>query len=180
MSTTRVFLLAPVLARLIERERGGHLVRQGYFPDRPERGARVQVEGETGQLILVTHHPNGPVEQATPIPRSQAEALLELTIGRTEHLSISVNIGAHTTTLQRFIAPAPLDLISIAFQHDTTARTFQPLAWFGPEVTADPAFQSRSMALAELPSAPEGPTSAQLCCGAVGPPRSGLIEGMRL
>ena len=53
MSTAGVFLLAPSLARLIEKEREGHRVRQGYFPDRPDRGNHVQVEGETGQLILV-------------------------------------------------------------------------------------------------------------------------------
>jgi hypothetical protein len=49
----RQFIIAPSLARLIEREKGGERVRQGYFPDRPDRGTHVQVEGETGHLILV-------------------------------------------------------------------------------------------------------------------------------
>ena len=62
------FCLPPPWLGLIEKERGGHLVRQGYFPDRPERGTHVQVEGETGQLVLVSHQPNGPVEQATRHP----------------------------------------------------------------------------------------------------------------
>ncbi|WP_246812470.1 hypothetical protein [Microvirga sp.] len=62
MSTAGVFLLAPSLARLIEKERGGHRIRQGSFPDCPDRATHVQVEGATGQLILVANHPNSPVE----------------------------------------------------------------------------------------------------------------------
>jgi hypothetical protein len=33
MSNTRRFLLAPSLARLIEKEWGGHRIRQGYFAE---------------------------------------------------------------------------------------------------------------------------------------------------
>ena len=43
MSTIRVFLLASSLGRLIEKERGSHLVRQGFFPDQLGRSAHVQV-----------------------------------------------------------------------------------------------------------------------------------------
>ena len=35
MPITRCFLLASSLARLIEKERGGHRVTEGYFPDQP-------------------------------------------------------------------------------------------------------------------------------------------------
>jgi CYTH domain-containing protein len=154
MSTARVFLLAPSLARLIEKERGGHRIRQGYFPDRPARSTHVQVERETGQLILVSNHPNGPGEEATDIPRSQAEALLELTAGQVEYLSVSLN-EPQMVSLRRFLTPGPLDLITVTFEHNKQARKFQPLAWFGPEVTGDLAYQGRSMALSGLPSAPE-------------------------
>jgi CYTH domain-containing protein len=155
MNTARVFLLAPALARLIEKERGGHHIRQGYFPDRPDRGIHVQVEGETGQLILVAHQPTGPVEQATDIPRSQAEALLELVAGRVEYLRVSLPIGPQPVTLRRFVTPGPLDLITVIGEPSKQIRTFQPPAWFGPEVTGDPAYQARAMALAGLPAAPE-------------------------
>jgi CYTH domain-containing protein len=154
MSTARVFLLAPSLARLIE-ERGGDRIRQGYFPERPGRSTHVQVEGETGQLILVSNHPNGPGEEATDIPRSQAEALLELTAGRVEYLSVSLTIAPRPVTLRRFLTPGSLDLITVTFEHSKQARKFQPLAWFSPEVTDDPAYQGRPMALSGLPSAPE-------------------------
>jgi CYTH domain-containing protein len=155
MSTARVFLLAPSLARLIEKERGGHRIRQGYFPERPGRSTHVQVEGETGQLILISNHPSGPVEEAADIPRSQAEALLELTAGQVEYLSVSLTIGTQTIMIRRFLTPGPLDLITLTFEQSKQARKFQPLAWFGPEGTEDPAYQSRAMALAGRPAAPE-------------------------
>src|SRR3954469_25652572 len=106
----RMFIIAPSLARLIEKEKGGERVRQGYFPDRPDRGTHVQVEGETGHLILVTNGPHGAAEEAVDISRPQAEALLDLATGRIEYSSVSLNIGSHTAIVQRFIAPGPLDL----------------------------------------------------------------------
>jgi CYTH domain-containing protein len=154
MSTTRVFLLASALARLIEKERGSHLVRQGFFRDRTGRSAHVQVAGETGHLILVSQPSTSPLEEPAEISRPQAEALLELTAGQAEYLSTPINIGSHNATIQRFVTPAPLDLISVAFKHDKAARKFQPPAWFGPEVTSEPTYQGRSLALAGVPSAP--------------------------
>jgi hypothetical protein len=38
------------------------------------------------------------------------------------------------------------------FKQDKAARKFQPPAWFGPEVTHDPNYQTRAIALAGLPS----------------------------
>jgi CYTH domain-containing protein len=154
MSTARVFLLASSLARLIEKERGSHLVRQGFFPDRTDRSAHVQVSGGTGHLILVSHHAAGPLEEPAEISHAQAEALLDLTAGQAEYLSIPLDIGSHSTIIQRFVTPASLDLISVAFKHDKAVRKFQPPAWFGPEVTSEPAYQVRSLALTGLPSTP--------------------------
>jgi hypothetical protein len=48
-----------------------------------------------------------------------------------------------------------LDLVSVEFDRDEHARDFQPLDWFGPEVTDEPVYQSRSLALAGLPETPE-------------------------
>ncbi len=155
MSTARVFLLAPSLARLIEKERGGRHVRQGYFQDRPDRGTHVQLEEETGRLVLVSNHLNGPVEEATDIPRSHAEALLELAAGQVEYLEVSLNIGSQAAMLRRFLTSGSLDLLTVTLEHGKRARKFQPLAWFGPEVTGDPAYQGRTMALNGLPSVPE-------------------------
>jgi CYTH domain-containing protein len=155
MSTTRIFLLAPSLARLIEKARGGHPIQQGYFPDRPDRGTHAQVEGHTGHLILVTSGPGGPFEEVTDIPLSHAGALLELAAGRVEYLIISLDIGPRPAVILRFIAPGLLDVITVAFEHDEQGRQFQPPAWFGPEVTAEPDYHTRSIAMNGMPAVRE-------------------------
>jgi hypothetical protein len=108
----------------------------------------VQVTGEASHLVLVSHSASGPVEDAAEIPPAQAEALLALCAERVEYLSIAIDIGSHVASIQRFVIPGPLDLISMAFRDDKTARKFQPPAWFGPEVSADPSYRLRSIALA--------------------------------
>jgi CYTH domain-containing protein len=155
MSTTRVFLLASSLARLIEKARGGHQIQQGYFPDQPDRGTHVQVEGHAGHLILVTSGPHGPAEEVANIPLSHAEALLELAPGWVEYLGIRLNIGIQTAAIHRFISPGPLDLITVAFEDDEQAQSFQPLPWFGPEVTSEPGYRTRSIAVTGLPAVRE-------------------------
>jgi CYTH domain-containing protein len=155
MNTTRRFLLASSLARLIEKERGGHRVTEGHFPDRSDRSTYVRVEEGAASLILVTHGPGAPVEEATELPRAHAEALLDLAAGGVDYLRINLSIGMGEARVSRFIAPGPLDLISVEFEQDEPARIFHPLPWFGPEVTAEPGFQTRSIALIGLASVPE-------------------------
>lgn len=155
MSSTRVFLLASGLARLIERDRAGDLIRQGYFPEHPDRSAHVQVTGNTGRLILVSHSAKGLSEDATAISPAQAEALLGLTAGRIEYLSLAIEIGTQGAMIQRCLTPGPLDLISVAFKHDKAAQRFQPPPWFGPEVSADQSYRLRAIALDGIPSVPE-------------------------
>jgi CYTH domain-containing protein len=152
MTSTRVFLLASGLARLIERERAGSLVRQGYFPEHPDRSTHVQLTGEAGHLVLASHSAKGLLEEAAEISLRQAEALLALCAGRVEYLSIAIGIGSHGASIQRFVSPGPLDLISMAFRDGKTARKFQPPAWFGPEISADPSYRLRSIALAGQPA----------------------------
>ncbi|ANY82920.1 hypothetical protein BB934_32385 (plasmid) [Microvirga ossetica] len=155
MSITRVFLLASGLARLIEKERAGQRVQQGYFPEDHDQSTHVQVSGDAGHLVLASHGAKGPVEDAAEISRAQAEALLELTAGQIAYLSISLTVDSHTATIQRFLTPGSLDLISMAFKHDKAARAFQPPAFFGPEITADPSFRLRAIALDGRPAVPE-------------------------
>jgi CYTH domain-containing protein len=155
MSNTRVFLVASSLARLIEKGRAGHQVRQGYFPDQPGRSISVQVDEDTGRLILITPGPDGPAEDAASISCSQAEALLDLSAGQVNSLVIPLTIGSQPATRHRFTTPGRIDLIAVAFEQTDRARTYQPPPWFGPEVSEDPAYQGRSMAFAGLPSGRE-------------------------
>jgi hypothetical protein len=52
MTILHQFIIAPSLARLIRKERGGERVLEGYFPDQPQRRTYVQVEETRSSLIL--------------------------------------------------------------------------------------------------------------------------------
>ena len=166
MPITRCFLLASSLARLIEKERGGHRVTEGYFPDQHGRTTYVRVEEGIGSLILVRHDSGEQVEEPTELPRNQTEALLDLAQGGIAYRRILLSLGSSRVQVCRFTAPGSLDLVSVEFDRDELdpglleetvehARDFQPLDWFGPEVTDETAYQNRSLALTGLPEAPE-------------------------
>jgi CYTH domain-containing protein len=155
MPITRCFLLASSLARLIEKERGGHHVTEGYFPDQSPRTTYVRVEEGIGSLILVRHDSGEQVEEPAELPRNQTEALLDLAQGGLAYRRILLSLGSRRAQVCRFTAPGPLDLVSVEFDRDEHARAFQPLDWFGPEVTRESAYQNRSLALSGLPEAPE-------------------------
>ena len=95
------------------------------------------------------------MEEPTELPRNQTEALLDLTQGGIEYRRILLSLGASRVQVCRFTAPGPLDLVSVEFDRDEHARDFQPLDWFGSEVTDETAYQNRSLALTGLPEAPE-------------------------
>jgi CYTH domain-containing protein len=151
MRTTRCFLLAPSLARLIEKERGGHQVTEGYFADQPRGNTYVRLEEGIGSLVLVRDSSGERVEETTDLPRNLTEALLDLTPGGVTYRRIPLSFGLSGAQVLRFTAPGSLDLISVEFERDEHARDFQPLPWFGPEVTTAPSYQNRSLALAGLP-----------------------------
>jgi CYTH domain-containing protein len=155
MNTVRRFLLASSLARLIERERGGQHVSEGYFPEQAGRSTYVRVEESTGSFVLVTNGAGGPVEEPATLPRAQAEALLDFAAGQVGYLRSDLSIGSRDAQISRFIMPGPLDLISVQFEHDEEARDFHPPPWFGPEVTIDASHQNRMIALEGLPAVAE-------------------------
>jgi CYTH domain-containing protein len=156
MSTSRRFLLASSLARLIQTERGGQRIVEGYFPERDGRCSCVRLDGRTGSLILITHRSNGPAEEPAEIPLAHAEVLLAVATGEVDYVHTSLFLGADAH-VSRFTVPGPLDLIDVTFEHEQEAREFQPPAWFGPEVGADPRFRNQSLALDGLAPAPELP-----------------------
>ena len=54
--------------------------------------------------------------------------------------------------LDRIITPTRVDLLTVVLDEDSS-RNFDPPAWFGPEVTDDPAYESHSIAANGLPEA---------------------------
>ncbi|MCB5174246.1 MULTISPECIES: CYTH domain-containing protein [Microvirga] len=155
MSTSRRYLIASSLARLIRKERGGNRVTEGHFPNQADRSSYVIVEGDKGSLVLITGGPDGPVEERTDVPRAHAEALLDVTPGKVDYVRSHLTVGTRDIHINRYVTPGPLDLIAVEFESEEEARDFRPLAWFGPDVTADTVYQNRTIALEGLPPIPD-------------------------
>src|SRR5829696_9208552 len=157
----RRFLLAPSLARLIRKDRGvvGRIV-EGYFPARPGRDHFVSIEPGHAYLVLGPAREGAGAEERTEVPRSQAEALLPVCAGKVGFECTIVRLQSEKEALlQRFIAPGSLDLLSVEFEEGEDANAFAPPAWFGPEVTENPAYDRGSLARVGIPAPEDIPLS---------------------
>src|SRR5215210_1293783 len=112
MTMLRQFLIAPSLARLIQRERGGEHVVEGYFPDRPHHSTYVQVEEDRSSLVLSSHGVEGSPEERAGISTSQAQALLAVASGQVVYVRTSLLLGSRQIHLQQVTEPGPLSLLS--------------------------------------------------------------------
>jgi CYTH domain-containing protein len=149
----RLFIIAPSLARLILKERGGEHVQEGYFSGQPQRGAFVQIE-ETRSSLILEVGADGASEERADLPPAHAQALLGVTQSQAEYLRTRLSIGSSEIQVLHFIRPAPLDLVVVAFPSENE-QNFHPLPWFGQEVSAEPAYRRRRLALDGAPAAPE-------------------------
>ncbi|WP_414476392.1 hypothetical protein [Microvirga sp. M2] len=159
MTVRRRFLLAPSFARLIRRERGGPRHVEGFFPQQPERSAWVRLEEDRGLLVLTTASPDGEVEDETEIPGAQAQALLAACAGAVDYTRTILPLGDRHVLVDEIPRPGVLHLVTVAFATEAEARGFGPPEWFGPEVTGDPRYTHRSIALRGLDKVPEIPLS---------------------
>jgi hypothetical protein len=148
----RLFVIAPSVARLIRKERGGEHVREGYFPDQPQRRTYVQIEETRSSLILEAG--DGTSEERADLPPFHAQALLAVTQSQVEYLRTRLSVGSYEIQVLHFVRPAPLDLVAVAVPPEDE-QDFHPLPWFGPEISAEPAYQRRRLALEGAPDAPE-------------------------
>src|SRR5829696_936646 len=161
--TQRRFLITSSIARLLRKEGGiaGRIV-EGYFPARPDQEHFVSIELGHAYLVLAPVEGAGE-EERTEVPRSQAEALLAVCTGKVGFECTLVQLrGGKQVLLQRFVSPGSLDLLSVEFAAGEDADGFVPPAWFGPEVTQNPAYHRGSLARAELPASEDIPLSSAM------------------
>ena len=127
---------------------------EGYFPDRPHHSIYVQVEEDSSSLILSSDGIEASPEERTGVPASQAQALLAVASGQVAYVRTSLLLGSHQIHLQQFTEPGPLCLLSVEIPQ-RESEAFQPLSWFGPEVSGERAYLRRRIALEGLLPAPE-------------------------
>jgi CYTH domain-containing protein len=155
MAIVRRFLVAPPLARLVRKERSGGRITEGYFPNQSGRSSHVLLESDKGSLVLVTLSNGTPVEERTEVPRAHAAALLDVAAGKVDYARSRLAVAGRDICVDRFVTPGTLDLISVEFDSEDEAKGFQPLPWFGPEVTDELAYQNRSIAIEGPPRVPD-------------------------
>ena len=139
MPMQRLFIIAPSLARLIRKERGGERVLEGYFPDQPQHRTFIQIEEARSSLILEAAADEASEERAD-LPQPHAQALLAVSQGQVEYVRTRLAIGSHELQALHVVRPGPLDLMAIAVPSEDE-QDFHPLPWFGPEVSTEPAYQ---------------------------------------
>ncbi len=88
-----------------------------------------------------------------------AHALLEVCAGEADYTRTALPIGEGQAMVDEIVRPRVLHLVTVEFASKEEARAFQPLDWFGPEVTADPRYTNQAIALRGLDEAPEIPLS---------------------
>jgi hypothetical protein len=148
----RLFIIAPSVARLIRKEREGERVIEGYFPDHAHRRTFVQIT-ETGSSLILEAG-DGTSEERADLPLAHAQALLAVSQGQVEYVRNRLSIGSHEIQALHVVRPGPFDLVAIANAPEDR-QDVPPLPWFGPEVSAEPAYQRRRLALHDAPEAPE-------------------------
>jgi CYTH domain-containing protein len=155
MTIRRRFLLAPSLARLIQRERPSLRQVEGFFPEQRDRSSWVHLEESRALLILRTATPSGDVEEQTEVPVAHGQALLDVCAGAIDYSRTALPVGHHTVFIDQFFQPRGLHLVSVEFDRDEEARGFDPLPWFGPEVTGDRRYSNQALALHDFGTVPE-------------------------
>jgi hypothetical protein len=147
----QLFIIAPSVARLIRAERGGERVLEGYFPDQPHRSTFVQIEEIRSSLILQA---DGEGDDRADLPPAHAQALLAVSQGHVEYVRTRLSISSHEIQALHVVKPSPLDLVAVTSVPED-GQDLPPLPWFGPEVSGDPTYQLRRLALDGAPDAPE-------------------------
>ncbi|MBD2749821.1 hypothetical protein IC232_24385 [Microvirga sp. BT688] len=146
MTVRRRFLLASSLARLIQRERGGLRLIEGFFPEQRDRNSWVRLEENRGLLILRTAGPHGESEEVE-VPVGHAHALLDVCAGEIDYTRTRLRIGDRDALIDQFNRPRELHFVTVEFDSEAEGRGFHPLPWFGPEITAETRYSNHAIAL---------------------------------
>ena len=147
MGLTRRFLIAPSLSRLIRKERGSSKRTEGYFVPQATSVSFVRMEGADCHLVLATTDgEQRTTEQHTEVPGAHGNALLDVCNGKISYERTTLPVDGVDARIDRFLSPAGLDVVSVAFDDTAAARAFTPPGWFGDEVSGETAFEPVTVA----------------------------------
>jgi adenylate cyclase len=123
-------------------------LRQGYLALDGDTEVRMRVED--GSPVLTLKHGAGRTRTEVELELSdeQAEALWPVSQGRriekrrrrVPHGELVIEVDEYGGDLDGLL------VAEVEFPDDATAERFEPPAWFGREVTGDPAYKNQSLA----------------------------------
>ncbi|HEX4701319.1 MAG TPA: CYTH domain-containing protein [Pseudonocardiaceae bacterium] len=133
-------------------------LRQGYLSGpASDTEVRVRAAGDRELMTVKRRRVSTAAsvrdEIEFPLPEGVFDELWQLTEGqRLAKLRYPVPIGEHVATVDVYTGRhAGLRVVEVEFASEPAAAAFVPPAWFGPEVTGDPRYANRLLAIEGAP-----------------------------
>lgn len=132
----RRFLVAPGIARLLQRDLPREPVTEGHFVPDSDRSIHVHVEQDQCLLVLRTGLQEARGENIVAITRDHADALVHASAGTISYeLSRMELESGHAALVHAFSEPSSLTIIDVQFQDPSEAASFEAPPWFATDVT---------------------------------------------
>jgi adenylate cyclase len=131
------------------------VLEQGYLAVSPD-GVEVRIRKQGDRTTLTVKSSGGltRLEETIDIEERAFGALWPLTRGRRIHKTRYTlpTEGDHVIELDMYAGELEgLVTAEVEFSSEAESRTFKPPAWFGTEVTEDPRYRNRTLALEGKP-----------------------------
>jgi len=148
----RKFLLDALPSSLAFARR--RAILQGYLAI--DGDTEVRIRRTPAGSTLTIKHGGGEVriEEELELKERQADALWELTSGRRlQKVRREMRVDGVDVEVDEYAGPLDgLVVLEVEFVDEAAARAFEPPAWFGREVTGDPAYANRNLSMFGIPS----------------------------
>jgi CYTH domain-containing protein len=128
---------------------GGVDIAQGYLAADDANEVRLRRKGDACLLTVKTGHGLSRVEREVALTGEQLDALWPATEGRrVVKTRFEAPVEGHTAEIDRYRgALAGLVTVEVEFESVEAAAAFEPPGWFGREVTGDPRYANRRLAV---------------------------------
>ena len=147
----RKFLLGdlPPTMRFARREP----IRQGYVALDGDTEVRVRITPDRATLTIKSGRGGVRTEEELALDKRRADALWELTEGRrVQKTRRRVRVGDAVVEVDEYGGALDgLVVAEVEFDDEDTARSFRAPSWFAREVTDDPRYSNRRLAVDGIP-----------------------------
>jgi adenylate cyclase len=134
-------------------------LRQGYLSE-PASGTEIRLRAAGDRELMTVKRRRVSTgasvrdEIEFPLPAGVFDELWPLTDGQQlAKLRYPVPIGPHVATVDVYTGRhAGLRVVEVEFDSEPAAADFRPPDWFGPEVTGDPRYANRLLAVDGTPN----------------------------